>query len=65
MTNPRLIALFTVPAVAFALLVSLVASHEQLWTSWPGTAVRFGGVVIVAVGLYALAARLDRRAPTR
>ncbi|WP_421741748.1 hypothetical protein [Cellulomonas sp.] len=65
MTNPRLITLFTATAVALALVGALVASREQLWTSWPGAAVRFGGVVVLAVGLYALANRLDRREPIR
>lgn len=68
MTNPRLIALWTVSAVAaaaVALLVVLVASHATLWESWPGSTVRFGGYVAVAAGLYTLAGRWDRRAARR
>jgi hypothetical protein len=65
MTNPRLIALWAAPAAAFALLVALVASREALWTSWPGSAVRFAGFVLVAALLYALAGRWERRAAHR
>lgn len=61
MTNPRTIALGVVVLTAAALLVTLVASSEPLWTSWPGAVVRFGGFVGAAAGLYALAARWDRR----
>lgn len=65
MTNPRLLALWATPAAAFLLLVVLVASREPLWTTWPGTVVRFGGFLAVAVGLYALAGHWERRAARR
>ncbi|KQY43741.1 hypothetical protein [Cellulomonas sp. Root137] len=62
MTNPRTTALWAAAALALVLLVVLVSSSDTLWTSWPGAAVRFGGVAAVAVGLYTLAGRWDRRA---
>ncbi|AEE45885.1 hypothetical protein [Cellulomonas fimi] len=62
MTNPRTTALGAVTLFTVVLLVTLVASSEALWTSWPGAAVRFGGVLAAASGLYTLAARWDRRA---
>ncbi|WP_421733471.1 hypothetical protein [Cellulomonas sp.] len=65
MTKPRVVALWVAPAVAFALLVVLVASREPLWVTWPGTVVRLGGFMLVAAGLYALAARWDGRAARR
>ncbi|NKY38216.1 hypothetical protein [Cellulomonas septica] len=61
MTNPRTIALGALALAAAALLVTLVASSASLWTSWPGAVVRYGGFVAAAAGLYALAARWDRR----
>ncbi|MET0788766.1 MAG: hypothetical protein ABWY33_05935 [Cellulomonas sp.] len=65
MTNPRLIALWATPAAAFLLLVVLVASREPLWTTWPGAVVRLGSFFLVAVGMYALAGRWERRAARR
>lgn len=65
MTNPRVIALWAAPAAALLLLVVLVASREPLWTTWPGTAVRFAGFLAVAAGMYALAGRWERRAARR
>ncbi|WP_315096238.1 hypothetical protein [uncultured Cellulomonas sp.] len=61
-TNPRTVALWAAPVLALALVTALVSSVEPLWTSWPGATVRFGGFVAVAVGLYALAGRWERRA---
>lgn len=65
MTNPRMLALWTASAVAFVLLVVLVASREPLWVAWPGAVVRVGGSMLVAAGLYALAGRWDGRTARR
>jgi hypothetical protein len=62
MTTPRKTALWAAAALAISFLVVEVSSHEALWTSWPGSAVRYGGFVAVAVGLYALAGLGERRA---
>ena len=61
MTNPRTVALWTTPVLALLVLGVLVSTREPLWTSWPGAAVRWGGFVAVAVGLYALAGLAERR----
>lgn len=61
MTNPRTTVLAAVTFFTVVLLVTLVASSDALWTSWPGTAVRVGGSLAAAAGLYTLAAWWDRR----
>jgi hypothetical protein len=65
MTKPRVLALWTAPAVAFALLVALVASHEPWWLTWPGAVVRLGGLVAAAGVLYVLAGRWESRTARR
>ncbi|QGQ19157.1 hypothetical protein GC089_07840 [Cellulomonas sp. JZ18] len=65
MTNLRMIALTAAAFGTVALLAAVVAADPALWASWPGAVLRYCGFCTLAVGLYALAGRLDRRPARR
>ncbi|WP_136519800.1 hypothetical protein [Cellulomonas telluris] len=65
MTKLRTIALAAAALGAVVLLTAAVAEDPALWASWPGAVVRYCGFCTLAVGLYALAGRIDRRPARR
>ncbi|WP_309135011.1 hypothetical protein [Cellulomonas sp.] len=65
MTKLRTIALAAAALGAVVLLTAAVAADPALWASWPGAVVRYCGFCTLAVALYALAGRIDRRPARR